>query len=276
MEISVVDLDNPKHTSRIDTQQQSLSTAQFSSRVRTSAPPSYFLQQAAFKSPWDGESGGGLLHLEHVNINIPKQGPARRLYYDILGFEPDVRRAQNLEKGSGTIWANMGTTQIHLPEGGSARLGFVFVGCARRGASIAARESARVEARSSGGGVGLRGSSNDRREPFLSSLIVTPTVTNLHATSRPTASLYQTALPCDAGPMGSRGASSRPRSDRTRLRLRGRRGSRVPPDGCHRGGCGCRRAGGDQVCVAESRTRRGKRGGERGGERRRRSHVPVR
>ncbi|CAN0576442.1 unnamed protein product, partial [Ectocarpus sp. 12 AP-2014] len=43
--------------------------------------------------------------------------PAKHLYYDILGFAPDARRAHNIGKGSGTIWANIGTSQIHLPEG---------------------------------------------------------------------------------------------------------------------------------------------------------------
>ncbi|CAM9795519.1 unnamed protein product, partial [Hapterophycus canaliculatus] len=57
--------------------------------------------------------------LEHVNICIPRHSPAIGMYYDILGFAPDARRAQNIVKGSGTIWANMGTTQIHLPEGES-------------------------------------------------------------------------------------------------------------------------------------------------------------
>lgn len=73
--------------------------------------------QALFKSPWNGDSTSGLQHLEHVNVCIPRHDPARRFYYDILGFVPDARRAQNIGKESGTIWANMGTTQIHLPEG---------------------------------------------------------------------------------------------------------------------------------------------------------------
>ena len=90
--------------------------------------------QAAFKTPWDdGDSSGegrgarGLLHLEHVNVAIPTHGPARRLYYDILGFRPDVRRAQNLGKGSGTIWANMGTSQIHMPEGELSYVALVYL-----------------------------------------------------------------------------------------------------------------------------------------------------
>ena len=75
------------------------------------------LLQAPFKSPWNPIKNGGLQHLEHVNVCIPTHDPAKRFYYDILGLVPDTRRAQNIGKGSGTIWANMGTTQIHLPEG---------------------------------------------------------------------------------------------------------------------------------------------------------------
>ncbi|CAM9145366.1 unnamed protein product [Scytosiphon promiscuus] len=84
-------------------------------RVRTAPSLNY---QALFKSPWDEDSSyHGLRHLEHVNICIPRHSPAKRLYYDLLGFAPDARRAQNIIKGSGTIWANMGSTQVHLPEG---------------------------------------------------------------------------------------------------------------------------------------------------------------
>eukprot|EP00752_Nemacystus_decipiens_P014340 g12758.t1 len=73
--------------------------------------------EAPFKSPWNPIRNGGLQHLEHVNVCIPAHDPAKNFYYDILGFVPDTRRAHNIGKGSGTIWANMGTTQIHLPEG---------------------------------------------------------------------------------------------------------------------------------------------------------------
>lgn len=76
-----------------------------------------YLLQAPFKSPWNGDRSDGLQHLEHVNVCIPRHDPAKSFYYGILGFVPDTRRAHNIGKGSGTIWANMGTTQIHLPEG---------------------------------------------------------------------------------------------------------------------------------------------------------------
>ncbi|CAM9591845.1 unnamed protein product [Ectocarpus sp. 4 AP-2014] len=74
--------------------------------------------ETLFKSPWNEDNNKhGLQHLEHVNVCIPSHDPAKHLYYDILGFAPDARRAHNIGKGSGTIWANIGTTQIHLPEG---------------------------------------------------------------------------------------------------------------------------------------------------------------
>lgn len=86
------------------------------------------LLQAPFKSPWNPIKNGGLQHLEHVNVCIPTHDPAKRFYYDILGLVPDTRRAQNIGKGSGTIWANMGTTQIHLPEGEQRRSSHLIVG----------------------------------------------------------------------------------------------------------------------------------------------------
>lgn len=52
--------------------------------------------------------------MEHVNICVPTHGPAKQLYYDVLGFSPDERRAHNIEKGSGTIWANLGVRQVLL------------------------------------------------------------------------------------------------------------------------------------------------------------------
>jgi hypothetical protein len=42
--------------------------------------------------------------LEHVNLNIPEHKYALPFYLDILGFGLDPRRAQNVVKGSGTVW----------------------------------------------------------------------------------------------------------------------------------------------------------------------------
>ena len=42
--------------------------------------------------------------LEHVNLNIPEHKFAIPFYLDILGFGLDPRRAQNVVKGSGTVW----------------------------------------------------------------------------------------------------------------------------------------------------------------------------
>ena len=42
--------------------------------------------------------------LEHVNLNIPEHKYALPFYLDILGFGLDPRRAQNVAKGSGTVW----------------------------------------------------------------------------------------------------------------------------------------------------------------------------
>jgi hypothetical protein len=42
--------------------------------------------------------------LEHVNINVPEHKYAVPFYFDILGCGMDPRRAQNVNKGSGTVW----------------------------------------------------------------------------------------------------------------------------------------------------------------------------
>ena len=37
-------------------------------------------------------------------------------YFDILNCVPDPRKAENLDKGEGTLWANCGINQFHLPQ----------------------------------------------------------------------------------------------------------------------------------------------------------------
>ena len=48
---------------------------------------------------------------------MPEQGPALAFYFDALGCALDPRRAGNVEKGKGTMWANIGLSQFHLPVG---------------------------------------------------------------------------------------------------------------------------------------------------------------
>lgn len=60
-----------------------------------------------------------IILLDHLNINH-ERGTHTKLanfYFDTLGFVPDPRKASNLEKGGGTVWANAGATQVHLSEG---------------------------------------------------------------------------------------------------------------------------------------------------------------
>lgn len=62
---------------------------------------------------------GNVLILDHLNINH-QQGRhdwLKAFYFDFLGCAVDPRKAENLEKGSKTLWANIGATQFHLPEG---------------------------------------------------------------------------------------------------------------------------------------------------------------
>lgn len=68
--------------------------------------------QVSFEQPWQ-EGTNGILHLEHVNVRAPNHGPVKQFYYDVLGFGPDDRRAQNIENGSGTLWANIGVRPRH-------------------------------------------------------------------------------------------------------------------------------------------------------------------
>ena len=67
---------------------------------------------------------GGILLLEHLNINIPNHDIVKPFYLDLLGFGLDPRKAMNLsssntshQNNKGTIWVNAGLSQIHLPHG---------------------------------------------------------------------------------------------------------------------------------------------------------------
>ena len=60
--------------------------------------------------------------LEHVNLNVPNHDYILEFYFDILGMGLDPRRAANVEKGSGTVWANCGASQFHLPFGEDAQV----------------------------------------------------------------------------------------------------------------------------------------------------------
>ena len=81
----------------------------FGSPPRTS-PRDRSSKQVVFQTPWEEGVSEGLQHLEHIYLSIPTQAPAKKLYYDVLGFAPDARRLHNLQKGSGTIWANIGVS----------------------------------------------------------------------------------------------------------------------------------------------------------------------
>jgi hypothetical protein len=52
--------------------------------------------------------------LEHVNLNIPEHKFAIPFYLDILGFGLDPRRAQNVVKGSGTVWYEIYSFSLDL------------------------------------------------------------------------------------------------------------------------------------------------------------------
>lgn len=69
----------------------------------------------------NGTTLGGISLLEHVNINVPDHSNLD-FYTKILGMGLDPRRAANVAKGSGTIWANCGASQFHLPYGETAQV----------------------------------------------------------------------------------------------------------------------------------------------------------
>lgn len=60
--------------------------------------------------------------LEHINLNVPNHDYILDFYNKVLGFGLDPRRAQNVVKGSGTVWMNCGASQFHLPFGEEAQV----------------------------------------------------------------------------------------------------------------------------------------------------------
>lgn len=60
-----------------------------------------------------------VLLLDHLNINHERgmQDAAKAFYFDFLGCSVDPRKYENYLAGKGTVWANIGMHQFHLPEG---------------------------------------------------------------------------------------------------------------------------------------------------------------
>lgn len=59
------------------------------------------------------EDLGNIVHLEHVNTRVPDQGLATAFYISGLGLTRDPY----LMTGTDNMWANVGTSQFHLPTG---------------------------------------------------------------------------------------------------------------------------------------------------------------
>lgn len=70
--------------------------------------------------PFDrvAEDLGNIVHLEHVNTRVPDQGLATIFYISGLGLTRDPY----LMTGTDNMWANVGTSQFHLPTGKSQKL----------------------------------------------------------------------------------------------------------------------------------------------------------
>ncbi len=60
-----------------------------------------------------------VLLMDHFNINHEKgrHDALKAFYFDFLGCAIDPRKEENIERGSKTLWANVGMHQFHLPEG---------------------------------------------------------------------------------------------------------------------------------------------------------------
>ena len=67
------------------------------------------------ENPFDrkAENLGNMTGLEHVNVEIPDQGPASDFYLMGCGFTRDPY----LFPGTNNMWVNIGKTQFHLPTG---------------------------------------------------------------------------------------------------------------------------------------------------------------
>ena len=76
------------------------------SPLRTHAPISVGLQT------------NNILILDHLNINHEKgrHDLLKAFYFDVLKCAVDPRKEENWDKGSGTLWANCGINQFHLPQ----------------------------------------------------------------------------------------------------------------------------------------------------------------
>jgi len=56
---------------------------------------------------------GNIVALEHVNVQVPDQGTARKFYVDTLGLTRDPEQMT----GAVNMWINVGQSQFHLPSG---------------------------------------------------------------------------------------------------------------------------------------------------------------
>ena len=61
----------------------------------------------------EAENLGNITMLEHLNVEIPDQGPASNFYLVGCGFTRDPY----LFPGTNNMWVNIGKSQFHLPTG---------------------------------------------------------------------------------------------------------------------------------------------------------------
>ena len=76
-------------------------------------------QGGRLAAPTLAVASDNVLVMDHININHAKgrHDLLRAFYFDVLGLAVDPRKAENLDKGKKTLWANAGIAQFHLPEG---------------------------------------------------------------------------------------------------------------------------------------------------------------
>eukprot|EP00977_Amphora_coffeiformis_P014781 scaffold4223_cov189-Amphora_coffeaeformis.AAC.41 len=67
----------------------------------------------------NNNNNNNVLILDHLNMTHERgrHDWLKAFYFDFLQIVVDPRKAENIEKGHKTLWANIGATQLHLPEG---------------------------------------------------------------------------------------------------------------------------------------------------------------
>ena len=85
----------------------------------SSPSPSSLKLATTADSSYNVDNNNNILILDHLNINHEKgrHDLVKGFYVDLLQLSLDPRKIENVQKGSKTVWTNIGCQQFHLPEG---------------------------------------------------------------------------------------------------------------------------------------------------------------